>query len=163
MALDLAAYRTSFRNFIKDYDFLNRLLEFKQENDDNTLDLYLNMSLGFLNSIPPYLGPFTWENFPIPNLIIHQATIECLISNTVVQSRNDLTYNNGGITVKVADGSRYLGALNALYRAAELEMNSLKGIKIAINIQSGWGGISSPYSYLHGRSAVLNPNSILSG
>ena len=163
MALDQTEYRDSLRNFIKDFEALNRLVEFKQESTDNLLDLYLNMAIGFLNSVPPYIGPFTWDNFPIPNLIIHQASIECLISNSIVQARNDLTYNNGGITVKIADGQRYMNALQILYRAADQEINSLKRIKIAINIQSGYGGVSSPYSYLHGRSAVLNPNSILSG
>ena len=163
MALDQAEYRDSLRNFIKDFEALNRLIEFKEESTDNLLDLYLNMAIGFLNSIPPYIGPFTWDNFPIPNLIIHQSSIECLISNSIVQARNDLTYNNGGITVKIADGQRYMNALQILYRAADQEINSLKQIKIAINIQNGYGGISSPYSFLHGRSAILNPNSILSG
>lgn len=163
MALDEAAYRDSFRNFLKDFEALNRLLEFKQESTDAWLDLYLNMAFGFLNSIPPYIGPFTWENFPIPNLLIHQASIECLVSNSIVQARNDITYNNGGVTVKIHDGQRYVTALQMLYRAADMEINSLKQIKIAINIQSGYGGVASPYAYLHGRSAVLNPNSILSG
>ena len=163
MALDLAEYRESLRSFIKDVEALNRLLKFKEENEDSLLDLYLNMSLGFLNAIPPYLGPFAWDTFPIPNLIIHQATIECLISNSIVQARNELTYNNGGITIKVADGARYQGILQALYRCTDMEINSLKQIKIAMNIQNGYGGVASAYAYLHGRSATLNPNSILSG
>ena len=163
MALDLPAYREALRNFLKDFEPLNRLIEFHQESTNDLLDLYINMAEGFLNSIPPYIGPFTLDNFPIPNLLIHQAAIECLISNSIVQSRNELSYNNGGITIKISDGQRYLGVLQMLYRCADMEINALKNIKIAINIQSGYGGVSSPYSYLHGRSAVLNPNSILSG
>lgn len=163
MAIDLNEYRISFKSFIKDIDTLNRLIEFKEENSSAFLDLYLNMALGFLNAIPPYIGPFNYTNFPIPNLIIHQATIECLISNSIVQARNELTYNNGGVTVKIPDGQRYLNVLQILYRATDQEINALKNIKIAINIQTGYGGVSSPYSYLHGRSAILNPNSILSG
>lgn len=163
MALDLPAYRESLRSFLKDFEPLNRLIEFKEESTDDLLDLYLNMAYGFLNSIPPYIGNFGWDNFPIPNLLIHQAAIECLISNSIVQARNDITYNNGGVTVKIHDAQRYVTALQMLYRAADMEINSLKQIKVAINIQSGYGGVSSPYSYLHGRSAVLNPNSILSG
>ena len=163
MAADLKEYRDVLRAFIKDNADLNRLLKFKQENEDSLLELYVNLALGFLNSIPPFIGPFTFANFPIPNLIIHQATIECLISNSIVQARNELTYNNGGITIKIADGSRYLNLLQMLYRATDSEISALKNIKIAINIQNAYGGVSSPYSYLHGRSAVLNPNSILAG
>ena len=163
MALSETDYTTALRNFLKDFGPLNRLIEFSEESTNDLLNLYLNMGLGFLNSIPPYIGPFTYENFPIPNLIIHQGAIEALISNSIVQGRNDLTYNNGGVTVKISDGNRYLQVLNLLYRCTDLEINSLKGIKIAINIQGGWGGSSSPYSFLHSRSAILNPNSILSG
>jgi hypothetical protein len=159
-----AEYLSALRNFLKDIKDLNRLLKFELENaDEPFLNLYLNMAFGFLNAIPPYIGPFTWGTFPIPNLLIHQATIECLISNSIVQARNELAYNNGGITVKIADGNRYMNLLQILYRATDMEISTLKQIKIAINIQNGYGGVSSPYSYLHGRSAVLNPNSILSG
>ena len=156
-------YLASLRTFIKDHDFLNRLLKFQQENTDDELALYVNMAMGYLNAIPPYIGGFDFTNFPIPNLLIHQATIECLISNGIVQARNELTYNNGGVTVKISDGSRYLNQLQMLYRATDAEISALKSMKVAINVQNGWGGCSSPYSYLHGRSAILNPNSILSG
>ena len=162
-ALTITDYITSLRAFIKDADFLNRLLKFTQENTDDELDLYINMALSMLNAVPPLIGPFQIGTFPIPNLLIHQATIECLISNGIVASRNEITYNNGGITIKVSDGSRYLNHLNLLYRATDNEINMLKNMKIAMNIQNAFGGISSPYSYLHGRSAVLNPNSILAG
>lgn len=163
MSLSQTSYRDALRNFIKDFEPANRLLEFKKENEDSFLDLYLNMSIGFLNSLPPYLGPFSWENFPIPNLLIHQATIEALISNSIVYGRNDITYNNGGVSVKITDGQRYTTAIQMLYRATDMEINSLKQMKISMNIANGWGGISSAYSYLHGRSAVLNPSGILAG
>jgi len=163
MALSEAEYITSLQTFIKDHDFLNRLLKFTFENTDDECSLYVNMALSFGNSIPPMIGSFTFANFPTPNFIIHQATIECLLSNGIVNSRNELTYNNGGITVKIPDGGKYLQHLQMLYRSVDLEISMLKNIKIAINIQNGFGGCSSPYSYLHGRSAVLNPNSILSG
>jgi len=163
MALDIATYTAALRDFIKDHEAFNRLLKFEKENEDSYLRLYLDMAMGFLNAIPPYIGPFGWDTFPVPNLIIHQATIECLISNSIVQARNELAYNNGGITVKISDGNRYLNILQILYRATDMEIKTLTQIKIAINIQNGYGGVSSPYSYLHGRSAILNPNSILAG
>jgi len=163
MSADLAVYTAALRAFIKDNEDLNRILKFKEENTDSELELYLNMAFGFLNSIPPYIGPFGFDTFPIPNLLIHQATIEALISNSIVQARNELAYNNGGITVKISDGNRYMNILQILYRATDMEIKALTNIKIAINISNGYGGISSPYSYLHGRSAVLSPSSILAG
>jgi len=158
-----AEYRTTMRDFIKDHDTLNRLLKFVEENPDEYLDLYLNMALGFLNSVPPYLGELDMESFPIPSLLIHQASIECLISNGILSARNDLTYNNGGITVKISDGNRYLQYLQILMRMADTEINTFRQMKIAANLNGGWGGVFSPYSGLHGRNQSLNPNTLLSG
>jgi len=158
--MTLIEYRTALRNYIKDHEALNRLLQFIHENTDDELDLYLNMALGFLNYIPPFIGNITIEQFPLPALLVHQATIECLISNSIVQARNDLTYNNGGVTVKVSDGDRYLRLLQQLYRMADMEIKVYTNLKISLNIEGGWGGVYSPYARLHGTEKSLNPNSI---
>lgn len=163
MALALADYRDAVTAFIKDKDILNRLLKFQVENSPDEVDLYINMALSFLNSIPPPIGNYTYATFPFPSLLIHQATIECLVSNSIVAARNDLTYNNGGVTVKVQDGDRYLKLLQLLYRSTDIEIGAFKNIKIGININGGWGGVPSPYANLHGRNATLQPNTILSG
>jgi len=160
--MTLIEYRTALRAYIKDNTALNRLLEFTEENINDELDLYLNMSLGFLNFIPPFIGSHTIETFPFGTLLIHQASIECLISNGIVNARNDLTYNNGGITIKISDGDRYLKQLQLLYRMTDMEIKSYRQIKIALNIDGGFGGVGSPYGSLHGSESFLQPNSILS-
>lgn len=141
-------YRTSLRNYIKDKSVLNRLLKFEEENFDDDLDLYIDMAIGFLNSIPPPVANHTLDNFPMPSLIIHQAAIECLISNGILQSRNDLTYNNGGISVKISDGQRYMAQLQTLTRLVDREIKSYQDSKISANINGGWGGVFSPYAQL---------------
>ncbi len=159
--MTLAEYRTAFQGYIKDKAELNRLLKFILENAPDELDMYLYMALGFLNSIPPPIGLYTLETFPTPSLLIHQATIECMISNSVVAARNDLAYNNGGVTVKIQDGDRYLKMLQILYRMTDLEISAYKNNKIAINIAGGWGSVPSPYAGLHSQGASLKPNTIL--
>lgn len=159
--MDLTAYRTALRDYIKDKEEFNRLLKFVEENLPADLDMYLFMALGFLNSIPPPIGTYTLETFPTPSLLIHQAVIEALISNSIVAARNDLTYNNGGVTVKISDGDRYLKLLQQLYRMTDVEIIAFKNNKIAINIQGGWGSVSSPYAGLHGAEGTLHPNTIL--
>lgn len=160
--MTLVEYRAALRAFVKDNTLVNRLLKFTEENTDDEMDLYINMAIGFLNFIPPFIGSYTVETFPFATLVIHQATIECLISNGIVNSRNDLTYNNGGVTVKISDGDRYLRQLQQLYRLTDMEIKAYTQIKIALNIDGGFGGVSSPYAYLHGTATTLQPNSILS-
>jgi len=163
VALTQENYRNSLRAYLKDEEDLNRLLRFEEENDDDHLNLYLEMALGVLNTMPPLISPFDYATFPVPALLLHRATIEALISNSIVQARNDLVYNNGGITVKVDDRDRYLPILQTLFRQHDVELSMFKNIKVALNIESGFGGSHSPYAYLHGRSRSLNPNSILTG
>jgi len=155
--MTLDRYVLALRNFIKDKEDLNRLLKFSEENTDLDLELYIEMALGFLNSIPPDIVVFKIDNiddFPIPSLLIHQATIECLISNSIVAARNDLTYNNGGITVKIDDGNRYLNMLQQLYRITDNEISTYKQWKIALNTDAAYGGVASPYSLLSRRASL---------
>lgn len=159
--LTLDKYKNALRVFIRDHSDLNRLLKFEEENPNDNLDLYLNMALGFLNYIPPLIQTFTFANFPVPALLLHQATIEALISNGVLSARNDLTYNNGGITVKVTDKERYLSILNMLMRTADREIQLFKQIKVSINIDAGWGGVASPYAALHYGKELLIPNTLM--
>jgi hypothetical protein len=155
-----ADYISALRDFIKDYAELNRLLKFREENKGNLISLYLNMALGFLNSIPPLIASFDFSTFPIPSLLLHQSAIEALISNGICQARNDLTYNNGGITVKISDKERYLQFIQLLTRIADSEINNFKQMKVSINIDNAWGGVSSPYNTIHG-NLPIKPNSIL--
>jgi hypothetical protein len=162
--LKLKDYRYALRMYLKDFDRFNRLLNFTAENEVQFLDLYIEMSLGLLNSITPILGSYTLGTFPMPGLLIHQATNEVLISNSIKFARNDLTYNNGGVTLKVEDAQRYTGLMQMLDRVLSIEMNTYKQMKIAQNIMGAYGGgVASPYAYLHGRYATLQPNSLFAG
>ncbi|HUS89918.1 MAG TPA: hypothetical protein VMW91_11270, partial [Desulfosporosinus sp.] len=141
----------------------NIILKYTQENTDAELGMYIQMAMSFLESIPPYIIAFDYGSFPIPSLLIHQAAIECMISNGIMHARNELTYNNGGLTVKIFDGQRYLNFINALLRLTDFEIRNLTNLKISVNLNGAFGGVYSPYASLHGSSQTLNPNSILSG
>lgn len=155
-------YRNALRVFIRDHSDINRLLKFEEENPNENLLLYIDLAFGFLNVIPPLIRSFTFANFPMPVLIIHQAAIEALISNGILHARNDLTYNNGGITVKISDKERYLPILDWLTRLTDKQIEVFKQIKVSINIDAGWGGVSSPYASLHsGQSYSLRTSTIL--
>ena len=163
MALSYDDYVTSLRSFIKDSALKNILLRFTEENTDDEIGMYVEMALGFLRSIPPPIIDFTYATFPIPSLLIHQAAIEAMISNGILAARNELTYNNGGITVKIHDSERYMKFINTLIRMTDLEIRNLTNIKVAINLENAFGGSYSPYAWLHGRAATLRPNSLLDG
>ena len=155
--MDLTDYRNGLKMFLKDYQDLNRLLNFEVESAPEKLDLYVNMALGFLNSVPPRSAIFSISDFPVPALLIHQATIECLISNSILQARNDLTYNNGGISVKVADAQRYIVPLKMLTDQTDMGIQMLSKLKVSINIENCWGGVNSPYQFIAGYPYLIRP------
>ena len=153
-------YRETLRAYLKDREALNRLLNYEQESTDDELDLYINMAVSFLNTIPPAVVVYGVDGFPLSALLIHQATIECLISNGIVNTRNELTYNNGGLTVKVADGDKYLKWLQQLYRVTDREIDYMKQMKISANINACYGGYASPYALLATGNQTLRTSSI---
>ena len=155
--MTLELYRNGLRDFLKDYEEFNRILKFEEENADDKLDLYLNMAVGFLNSIPPPVAVYSVESFPMPAALLHRAAIECLISNSILQSRNELSYNNGGISVKFPDGNRYSNAIQMLLNIFNQEIEMLRQYKISLNIEGGWGGVNSPYQYIAGYPYLIRP------
>lgn len=151
-------YVEKLRHYIKDHEHLNRLLKFEEENEDMDLELYIDMAINTINFIPPLIKTYKIKNFPFPAFLINQATIEVLISNGIVNSRNQLDYNNGGITVKVPNGDKYLNHLNILFRMNQQMTEQFKALKIKQNMEGAYGIIGSPYELLeHG----LNQNKLL--
>jgi len=140
-------YIESLRKFVKDLVAKNILLKFQVENEDDFLGLFLDMALSGLNSMPPPVASFAYANFPFCATLLHKAALECLISNDIVKSRNDLTYSDGGITVN--DGPKYQYIIQVLQRIVDKEEDYWRQYLINLNIQMGWGGVSSPYANLH--------------
>lgn len=104
-----------------------------------------------LNSMAPATINFTLEEFHNPQLVVINAVVHCLMSNSVVAARNSLTYNNGGITVTVPDGNKYLNLINMFQNMAVSLKEEFRKYKISINALNGFGGNSSPYAALHSR------------
>jgi len=143
-------YVEKLRAFLKDKEELNRLLEFREENSELDLSLYLDMAMAELNSMAPVVGFYSYEGFPIPQLVILLATVHCLISNNILNARNDLQYNNGGITVKFQDGNKYLPQIQLLLSMMESLKKNFYQMKLSVNIARGFGGCPSPYAYITG-------------
>ena len=150
-------YRDGLRMFVKDYEELNRILKWEEENADPALDLYINMALGFLNTMPPNVAVYGVQDFPFPGLLIHRAAVDCMISNSILQARNELSYNNGGISVKFPDGNRYSNQIQALLNILTGELDMFRQFKVSINIEGGWGGLNSPYQYIAGYPYLIRP------
>lgn len=138
--------RRLLRLFLNDTPELNRLIR-KQESDDTRLDLALALAVDDFNITTPLLGYYQVANFPSLYMLIYGATIQVLRSAGLMQSRNELTYSAGGVSVRIFDKTANYQSWIAQF-VAEYERKK-QNYKIALNIDAALGsGVASEYSVL---------------
>jgi hypothetical protein len=137
--------RRLLRLFLNDTPELNRLIR-REESDDDDLDLAIRLAVSDFNITAPPLGDVTVSTFPSLWLLIYGSTIQVLRSKGLLQSRNELVYNSGGVSVRMFDKT-------ALYQSwirqffADYETKK-KHYKISLNVSSAMTaqiGVSSEY------------------
>lgn len=141
-------FRRLLRLFLNDTPELNRLIR-KYESSDEKLNLATMMALSDFNDTPPLLNNYTVSNFPSLYLLMYGATINVLRSAGLLQSRNELAYSSGGVSVRIFDKTQLYQSWIAQFMA-EYEMKK-RNFKISLNINGalGGGGIQSEYSLLN--------------
>lgn len=133
------------RRFLRDDPRFNTLLSGFETNDEQ-LDLCITLALSDWNTTPPLIGFVSTGTHPSGVLLIVGTIIQVLVSAGILQSRNQLNYTAGGVTVQVSDkAQQYQSWLNLLVAQYENQKNRLKQ---AINLESCWGGIPSEYAYV---------------
>ena len=139
--------RRLLRLFLNDTPELNRLIR-QEESDDPKLDLAISLALDDYNITAPLLGTNTVVNFPSLYLLIYGATIQVLRSAGILQSRNELVYSSGGVSVRIFDKTQHYQSWIAQF-VAEYERKK-QNYKMALNINSAMaGGVASEYSILN--------------
>lgn len=139
--------RKLLRLFLNDTPELNRLIR-REESTDEKLDLAMDLATDDYNITPPMLGVSTLGNFPSLYLLIYGSTIQVLRSAGILQSRNELAYSSGGVSVRIFDKTQlYQSWINQFI--AEYERKK-QNFKIATNINNAMaGGVASEYSILN--------------
>lgn len=138
--------RRLLRMFLNDTAELNRLIRQEESNSDK-LDLAIRLTIDDYNITTPLIGNVTIVSFPSIYLLIHGASIQTLKSAGILQSRNQLEYSSGGITVRTFDKTQlYQSWIMQFYQDYERKKMDLKKF---INIESSWpGGVYSEYQRL---------------
>lgn len=139
--------------FLRDNPILNTLIEGK-ESSPAQLRMAIEDSLDDWNTTPPPLAYVTYTSHPSRRLLIRGAVIEILDSAGILQSRNKLSYNDGGISVQISDkGGDYMQWINKF--TADYERKKME-VKKTININLGWGEAPSEYALISGDRFYLD-------
>lgn len=148
------------RKFMNDFPHLNELRGVA-ECDEPDLRLYAVMALDDYNSSPPLITPVSFENHPSVQLLMLGTICYAFLSKGILQLRNNLQYNDGGIVVNIWDkGPAYAG--NAASFGQMWEMKKLN-LKRSINLMNGFGIVMSAefnmynYASYFGTDYALNP------
>lgn len=135
------------RLFLNDTPELNRLIR-REESDDTKLNLAIDLAIDDFNITTPLLQTHVISNFPSLYLLIYGATIQVLRSAGMLQSRNELAYSSGGVSVRIFDKTQLYQSWIVQF-VAEYERKK-QNFKIALNINNALaGGVSSEYAILN--------------
>ena len=136
------------RMYLRDYPELNRLIR-GQEHSDRMIAWAIADCIDDWNSTPPLIPAVQLQNFPSKSLLLRGTVIALLESIGMLQTRNHLTFSDGGIQVGVSDKTPLIQSwLQLIGNRYEEKKQKLK---IAINIELGWGqGLHSEYLWTNG-------------
>ncbi len=119
----------------------------KQESDDLRLDLAIMLTVDDFNVTAPILSPITVATFPSLWMLMYGSSIQVLRSQGILQSRNELSYSSGGVSVRIFDKTQSYQSWIAQF-VAEYERKK-QNFKIAQNISGAMGGgVASEYAVL---------------
>jgi len=141
------------RLYLRDHSALNRLIKGEETNDRMIAWCVLDAISDF-NGTPPDVGTWTFDAMMQRNLqsMLRTGTvIRVLESVGLLQTRNHLPFNDGGLSVSVSDKApllqSWIDRLKADWKPA------VKETKIALNIESlldGGCGVASEYFAISG-------------
>lgn len=140
------------RFFLRDYPELNRLV--KGEEHSNRMIAFAVMDfLSDFAGTPPFLGYFTIEDLchmHMQSFAVRGTAITLLQSVGMLQTRNQLSFSDGGISVGISDKSpllmQWIRDFQNKYEQQKTQ------IKISLNISQLFGSIGthSEYFFVNG-------------
>lgn len=152
-SVEFEQFVSGVRLYMRDYAALNRLIH-GQETNDRMIAWCVMDAISEFNGTPPLLGTYSFTYFMENNLqsLLRKGTVICVLESVgLLQTRNHLPFNDGGLSVSVSDKTPLLQSwIDRLRSKWEPE---IKQVKVAMNIDSlldGGGGVASEYFAISG-------------
>lgn len=140
---DLAVVVKDVRDYLRDSEGLNTLLSGKEESKDYNIENAIHMALSLYNTMSP-ISSDTVKTMPY-GFLINDAVVECLISASILHTRNNLQYSSGGVTVNDhSQGGAYQGLAQILVQLRNVKASE-KQYKLQKNIESCYSGLESEF------------------
>ena len=137
------------RLYLRDFAELNRLIE-GEETSPRMMAWAVMDTLDDWNATPPFIGDASLDSFPSISLLREGSVIRILESVGLLQTRNQLSYSDGGITVQISDKAPML--LNWIQLFRQSYERKKDRMKSSMNIEQGMAGtgVFSEYFVING-------------
>jgi hypothetical protein len=133
------------REFLGDYSANNYLLN-GVEFSDTRITLCMQLALGEYNSVTPLSNVNLQTISPNSKGILLDGTLWKLLEGMAQQlARNTMEYSDGGLNIPIEERSQLYMAQAQGYKDQFLA--AAKTQKIQMNLDSGWGHVSSDSAY----------------
>jgi hypothetical protein len=133
------------RIYIRDTKELNKLLGNKFESDVTAIRQAILDSINDWNISQPPLAPIDLRTHPAKLLLIRKACIELIRSAMIWHAREHMPSQDGGTSAddhaKFGEYSQWIGMVEPDYEKKK------EALKVSMNLQQCYGGISSEYAY----------------
>ena len=130
--------------FLRDRVENNHLLD-TVEFPPTIINLAIELAISEFNSIPP-MSQHNLLDFPSKSILLSGTLYKMFSGQCALMARNHMEYSDGGLTIPVEERFQLYTALAGMYQSDF--QNSARAIKTQMNLDSGWGGVSSAYGYL---------------
>lgn len=129
------------RQYISDYAQNNHLLD-AQEFQDIQITLATNLALSEFNALTP-LSSYDSNTIPPQcySVIMNGILYKLFAGQAALLARNHMEYSDGGLTVPIEERMQLYTSLASMYE--QDFMSASQRIKAYLNIESGWGEVSS--------------------
>jgi hypothetical protein len=126
---------------VRDKPELNKLLD-GEEFSPTVISIAIDLAISSFNTIAP-LSNVTLATFPSRSLLMEGTIAKLLRGQAALKARNTMNYSDGGLQIPVEEQFPLYMQLAEMYEASFLQ--NAKQLKIHLNIEEGWGSVSSDY------------------
>jgi hypothetical protein len=137
------------RSYLRDFPELNRLIS-GEETSDRMIAWSVIDAMDDINNSPPLITTWTVETFPFRSLLLRGTVLTILESIGLMQTRNQLNFNDGGISVGVSDKAplimNWINVLRSTYEDKKTRWKIARNIAAALT----GSGIASDYYFIGG-------------
>lgn len=127
------------REYISDFAPKNYLLD-GEEMSDTFINLCIQLGLDSFNSMAPMSG-YTVTTIPSMSILMYGTLYHAFLGKSALLARNTMQYSDGGLQIPIEERSELYQQLSSQF--FNIYQPLAQKLKIEINMENGWGGISS--------------------